>query len=310
MFQGFQLCPGDTVTTRFLQKARRSAERKGKPRLASKREDGQDSAKRSSTEKAQVDHHIIPTQSLCSELKQSKDNDILELEKNKKLCSLHEFALSQGWTLPALHRIWSFGFDCDHVSTLLYSLPPSLLRCFSHVSNTWDSILKTHSPEALQQKFGCWLDKDNVVATELDQNPFLCKLTMTFDASTQMRTGFVANGPLASMLAMNHDTLNHRLASYDLALPFCELDFVCIFLHQILRELTVPGVWRVKYLRLMSGNGLHQRCLLVRWCSLAQVDGDGRVVEVRYTCAACQPAPSSQNNQSRCLWRRRCLMCC
>ena len=296
MFHSFQLSPADTVTTRFLQKARRSAERKCKPR-SEKIQDSRFSVKRGSqivnkdgTTTQALDSTSAPEQATQTETSRSKF-----LINSNRLRSVCEFASSQGWTLPSLHRIWSFGFDCDHVSTLLYSLPPSLLRCFSHVSNTWDSILKTHSPEALRQKFGCWLDKDNVVATELDQNPFLCKLTMTFDASTQMRTGFVANGPLASMLAMNHDALNHRLASYDLALPFCELDFVCIFLHQILRELTVPGVWRVKYLRLMSGNGLHQRCLLVRWCSFAQVDGDGRVVEVRYTCTACQPAPSKSS---------------
>ena len=194
---------------------------------------------------------------------------------------LHEFALSQGWTLPALCRTWSFGLSCEHLLVLFRQLPPAMLRCFGHINSTWERTNTYHGAESLKQKFGSWLSADEALMTGLDRNSTLCKLTMTFDASTQMRTGFITNHSMAYLLDMNLDMLNRSLASFELPLPFCEVDFVCVFLHQSLRELTIHGVWHVKHLRIAPRGATRERSQLVSWYTFSEVDGDGRVVEVR-----------------------------
>ena len=281
MFHAFPSLPADTVTTRKLQLARRSAERKGKPRPASKKESkfwGHFSVERSCCDKTDICNHPGPprtAQRLNTEIKSSPP------KAEQGILLLQEFALSQGWTLPALCRTWTFGLSCEQLLSLLRQLPASMLRCCGHINSTWDSILKCHGAKSLNRKFGSWLNVDDALSTGLDRDPMLCKLTMTFDASTQMRTGFIANGSMAHLLNMNHDVLSLSLASYALPLPFCEVDFVCVFLHQILRELTIPGVWHVKHLRIIPVGAARERSQLVSWYTFSEVDTDGRVVEVR-----------------------------
>ena len=77
---------------------------------------------------------------------------------------------------------------------------------------------------------------------------------------------------MSDILNLSHDDLDRRLAAHALPLPVCELDFVSILLHQLLGGLTVPGVWRVSHLRLMPASGGRRRCVLVSWCSCAQVN--------------------------------------
>ena len=287
MFHAFPSMPADTVTTRKLQLARRSAERKGKSRQASNNESrvsGQLSVKRSFSDKTDVCNHPRSpgtTQCHLTKIKSSPPT----AEQGIRL--LQEFALSQGWTLPALCRIWSLGLSCEPLLSLFRQLPPSMLRCFGHINSAWENILKYHGSESLKQKFGFWLNADDALATGLDRNPALCKLTMTFDASTQMRTGFITNHSMAHLLDTNVDALNRSLASYALPLPFCEVDFVCVFLHQSLRELTIPGVWHVKHLRIIPLGATRERSQLVSWYTFSEVDSNGRVFEVRDRPISC-----------------------
>ena len=294
MFQAFPSLPADTVTTRKLQLARRSAERKGKPRSASNNASKvfrPSSHKRCCSDKLQS----------CSDpqLQRTAQRHIMQIASSPSkaeqgMLLLHEFALSQGWMLPALCRTWSFGLNCEHLLVLLRQLPPSMLRCFGHINSAWENILKYHGSESLKQKFGFSLNSDDAFASGLDRNSTLGKLTMTFDASSQMRTAFITNHSMSYLLNMNHDVLNCSLASYELPLPFCEVDFVCVFLHQSLRELTIPGVWHVKHLRLVPRGATREQSQLVSWYTFSAVDGDGRVVEVRdrpisRPCNYCRP---------------------
>ena len=281
MFHAFPSSPADTVTTRKLQLARRFAERKGKPRPASKKESrisGLLSVNRSFSYKADACNHTRSRGNLQCHSKQIKS---LPPKAEKGILLLQEFALSQGWTLLALCRTWSFGLSCEQLLSLFRQLPASVLKCFGHINSTWDSILKYHSAKSLNRKFSSWLNAGCALATGLDRNPALCKLTMTFDASTQMRTAFIANHSMAYLLNMNLDRLNRNLASFELPLPLCEVDFVCVFLHQSLRELTIPGVWHVKHLRIIPLGAARERSQLVSWYTFSEVDTDGRVVEVR-----------------------------
>ena len=193
MFHAFPSLPADTVTTRKLQLARRSAERKGKPRPASNKESrvtGQLSVTRSISDKADICNHSRSPGTAQCQLTQIKSSPP---KAEQVFLLLQEFALSQGWTLPALCRTWSFGLSCEQLLSLFRQLPHSMLKCFGHINSTWDRILKCHSATSLKQKFGSCLNADESLATDLDRNPALCKLTMTFDASTQMRRGFITN---------------------------------------------------------------------------------------------------------------------
>ena len=112
---------------------------------------------------------------------------------------------------------------------------------------------------------------------------------------------------MSDILNLSHDDLDRRLAAHALPLPVCELDFVSILLHQLLGGLTVPGVWRVSHLRLMPASGGRRRCVLVSWCSCAQVNDRGEVVEVRaelaHTSSRVPPAKRLPSSDSpRFLW--------
>ena len=189
--------------------------------------------------------------------------------------------MSQGWTLAPLNRVWSFGFHCEQLMTLLHIMPPSMYSCLEDMSKAWADIISNTAMESLKMNYGCWHDADDVHATVLDQSLLVCRLTLTYDAVTQMRSSVTSNSLMAEMLNMSPAELDHRLASFALPIPFCPIDFFCLLLHQLLRELTVPGVWRVKYLRLMPAHRGHEGGRLVSWCSFSEVNRDGHVVQVR-----------------------------
>ena len=274
MFNTILASPADAVTTRRLQIARRSAQRKTKPtqgsRIKSRRSE-------KLSNQGQGDErnraNFMPTA-----FNQTVLSTVIAMQP---ATHIYRFMFDQGWTLVPLNRLWSFGFDGHQLMTLLQRVPSPIVGCIADMCTSWEDIIRARPLENLKACFGCWTDTDEKIATILQQNPFACRLTMTFDASTQMRTGFTSNCFMASILNMTQDALNRRLATYDLPLPFCDLDFVCLLLHQLLRGLPVPGVWRVSHLRLMPAGGGQRRCMLVSWCSFSEVNGEGEVVEVR-----------------------------
>ena len=269
--------PADAVTTRRLQIARRSAERKTKPRrnlgMQSQRSDKRDV----------IDG--IEIQNTAKFMRTSLDPtthfELSNLTVTQCMANICRFAMNQRWTLTHLNRVWSFGFHRDQLLTLLQRLPPPIVGCIADLCSSWEIILQAHSLESLKICFGCWMDTDEKYTATLHQNPLVCRLTMTFDASTQMRSAFTSNRFMSDILDLSHDDLDRRLAAHALPLPVCELDFVSLLLHQLLGGLTVPGVWRVSHLRLMPASGGRRRCVLVSWCSCAQVNDRGEVVEVR-----------------------------
>ena len=290
MFSSAKVSPADAVTTRLLQIARRFAERKTKKRRnlgtdiqrSNKRDVVDGIEKRSTTKfmRTSLDHttHVASVANIC------------------------RFALIQRWTLTQLNRVWSFGFHRDQLITLLHRLPPPLVGCIADLCSSWETIIQAHSLESLKTCFGGRMDTDEIYAATLHQNPFVCRLTMTFDASTQIRSAFTSNRFMAGLLDLSHDDLDRRLAAHALPLPVCELDFVSLLLHQLLGGLTVPGVWRVSHLRLMPASGGRRRCVLVSWCSCAQVNDRGEVVEVRAELAhtsSCAP-PAKRPPSSNC----------
>jgi hypothetical protein len=113
--------PADAVTTRYLQTARRSAQRKAKPRqdkLAS-----ESSGKKATTQKGmRKDLEIIPTNPrLCTP----------SFDTVRLLCRL---ASEMGWTLNELNRGWSFGYNTEHIANIIRNLPPDVLDCIKQAS--------------------------------------------------------------------------------------------------------------------------------------------------------------------------------
>ena len=275
MFNTFSASPADAVTTRRLKMARRSAQRKTKPNQGSSTKglrSGKLSNQGQSEEQTRSRAHFMPTA-----LNQTALSTVTAMQP---ATHIYRFSISQDWTLVPLNRLWSFGFHGNQLMTLLQCLPSAIVGCIADMCTSWEAIIRARPLENLKSSFACWSNTDEKFVTTLQQNLFLCRLTMTFDPSTQMRTGFTSNCFMASILNMTQDELDRRLATYDLPLPFCDLDFVCLLLHQLLRGLTVPGVWRVSHLRLMPAGGGQRRCMFVSWCSFSEVNCEGEVVEV------------------------------
>jgi hypothetical protein len=269
-----ELSAADGITARVLQKARRSAERKGKPRKIEK----------------------------CSSRQIQQRIDGLFFHTNARtvgkfnVLSLCHFAHSQGWHLPQACRIWSSGFCPEIIVNILSQCPLSIKGGIGQATQMWakpSRALSKSLADASNQDVGeireqyanphCVAALDILrmdCASLMLENVLLPMLVLRFDGSTQMRTGFWTNKSLAAMLGLDEIELHARLASHDLCLPFADIDTVIILLHLLLRDLTVPCVPRVKYVRLIPTSGAHFRSSLVCWCSFAVTNADGCVVEV------------------------------
>jgi hypothetical protein len=268
--------PADTVTTRYLQKARRSAERKIKT--------------------------VNKSESICDrQADPPQDLNATEEERpfRRRPCdtvgSLCDYALSKSWNMPQLRRIWSFGYNTESIANIICNLPTSVQSSVEQVSSSWEKLIQKTGSNTLILEFEGLKDQaelsrsenqsmlDMLHPLESNNRAQYALLTMNFDAATQMRIGFRSNQNMAEILGLHTEEFDARLASHDLALPSTDLDCIRIFLHLLLEDLPIPGSPCIRYLRLASGAGGHKHFMLVCWCSLALHDIHGNVVEVRHT---------------------------
>lgn len=258
----------ESITTRRLQIARRSAEKKQKTRTTVK------------------DHKTI-----MSFQKQEGVRLLLFSGGSIDPSPLTRFAAARGWnSLLPLNRIWSLGFKFEVIAGIILQLPPSLQSWIRQSLGTWDRIIQENETQSLKSSFGSWINIESIDDNFLQEsisllnNPQLpfessqAVLRMKFDPVSQMRTDFWFNRAACAMFGMCEREFYCRLASYDLDLPFSELDTACVFLCLLLRDLAVPSVVRVKYLRFSTRSGLSR---LICWSTLSIADSSGRVVEVR-----------------------------
>ena len=61
---------------------------------------------------------------------------------------------------------------------------------------------------------------------------------------------------------------------------FNDLDCLCLFLCDLLRDQTMPGATRINYTRMRPGGQVHRQCMLVCWCCHSVLDSSGQVMEV------------------------------
>jgi hypothetical protein len=203
------------------------------------------------------------------------------------LCRL---ASDRGWTLTELNRVWSFGYDPEHIASIIVNLPPTIHDCVQQAS-------AFYCLSAIQTRKNKSVDDHTVAGTgRMSMSASACcaaltgsssgphpsspgssgavapaTLGMTFDARTQMRNGYWPSPSMSRLLNMPVEVLNARLARHELALPFSDMDGVRIFLHLLVHELTIPGAPHVKYVRLCSRGGGGSLFPLVCWCSLSLV---------------------------------------
>lgn len=204
---------------------------------------------------------------------------------------MHRFATAQGWNLLPLSRIWSFGFKLEVIAIIVKELHPSVQYCIQQSLRAWAKIIQENNVQTLGDTFGPWFDVESTADESINQSYLLLNhpelaadseyafLRMEYDQA-QMRTNFWTNRAAATVFGLSEAELNCRLASYDLDLPFSELDAVCIFLHLLLRDLAVPSVVRVKHLRFDTRAEGSDRFQLVCWSSLSLCDIRGTVIEV------------------------------
>ena len=122
MFNTVSASPADAVTTRRLQIARRSAQRKTKPtqgsRIKSRRSE-------KLSNQGQGDErnraNFMPTA-----FNQTVLSTVIAMQP---ATHIYRFMFDQGWTLVPLNRLWSFGFDGHQLMTLLQRLPTPSLTC-------------------------------------------------------------------------------------------------------------------------------------------------------------------------------------
>ena len=263
----------ESITTRRLQMARRSAQKKPKSRAKSI-ETKSNSVQCGNYQTGKQLIHSVGT-----------EFDVVQMS-----C----FSATLGWNLHPLRRIWSFGFKFEAIASILKQMPFSVQSCVQQSFRTWEKITQENGTHTLKHTFGSWFDIERTADEFLQQSVFLVNhpehsaessyafLKMTFDPETQLRTNFTSNRAAAVMFGMSESELQSRLASYDLELPFSALDTVCVFLHLLLRDLAVPSVVRVKYLRFDTGTVGSGRYRLICWSTLSITDDSGRVVEVGF----------------------------
>ena len=266
----------ESVTTRRLQMARRSAQKKPSSRKMGK---NRETELPSDVQKITQSHHLT-----------GMKMDSLQMT---------HFAAAQGCSnqLP-LYRLWSFGFRIEAISSIMMEFPPSIRFRIQQSLETWDQIIREIGQPSSKSTFGLWIHTD-LETDNFDQQSHLLLndpqhsiessyaiLTMKFDSTSQRRTEFWFNRAAADLFGMSEAELHSRLACYDLNVPFPDLDAVSAFLHLLLGDLAASSAVRVKHLRFDTGSKGSDRFRLVRWSTVSCADSSGTTLEVRRAPAA------------------------
>ena len=254
--------PADKVTTEYLQRARRYAQRKRLPRIshATSRNTGQHSAQNSED-----------SQPSSSKNDNATTNDIPEL-----------MAPFQPPGYPPLGRVCCAGYSAVRISDLLRQLPPSVHEYAAQIGPiSFDGAAFSPSVGLQSNQVATKTlhrSIDSAYARRLLENPSLAHITVTLDLATQIKKSVKANGPMEALL--DKSSIEIQRSDYDLDVLFSELDCLCLFLCDLLRDKTTPGAPRINYTRLMPGGQSHRPCVLACWCCHSTVSSDGQI-EVR-----------------------------
>ena len=177
--------PADKVTTEYLQRARRYAQRKRLPRIshATSRNMGQHSAQNSED-----------SQPSSSKNDNATTNDIPEL-----------MAPFQPPGYPPLGRVCCAGYSAVRISDLLRQLPPSVHEYAAQIGPiSFDGAAFSPSVGLQSNQVATKTlhrSIDSAYARRLLDNPSLAHITVTLDLATQIKKSVKANGPMEALLA-------------------------------------------------------------------------------------------------------------
>ena len=248
--------PAEMVTTKYLQKARRFAERKKMPPpppIATQIDVRHDA--------------VCPTESVT--------------ESSNPAISLRHAPPYKPPGLPPLGRACCTGYCPVRIGDLLRMLPRYVFESAAHVNKnafdkaTWSSF---SVKEQLDARLGNPQTKECALRWPPQENPSTAHLTITFEISTQIKKDIKANRTMENLLVKNAD--NFRRLEYDLDFLFNDMDCLCLFLCDLLRDQTTPSAPRIHYTRLMPGGQEHGQCILVCWTAHVVLTGNGQVMEV------------------------------
>ena len=150
----------------------------------------------------------------------------------------------------------------------------------AQMSKVSGNITPSHFSEVLQANHEARLKPDQcadgVYASRLLENPSLAHLIVTTDLSNMTRKSM--NVPMQQLLDDDADE-NHSMQDH-LDILFDDLDCLCLFLCDLLRDQTMPGAPRINYTRMRPGGQVHRQCMFVCWCCHSVLDSNGQVMEV------------------------------
>ena len=239
------------MTTRVLQKARRSAERKRPPRL--------------SNMKAQVAaHHVAFHQQSTL----PKSDISMQLKAPKQMPPIPSYGVKK-------QICCCLGYCPVRLGDLLRQLPLAIHESVARIS--FQSSHLSHSVASQHAWFSSGLSEYSTRA--LLKHPSIAQLIMAFEISTLDKKGIKLNAAMEQLL--DSDRQDWRNSRYDLDFLFHDLDCVCLYLCELLQDRIAPCSPRIKYTRLTPGGKTQGQCLLVRWCSHSILQSNSTIMEVR-----------------------------
>ena len=167
------------------------------------------------------------------------------------------------------------------IGDLLRMLPQSVFESAAHVNKiSLDkaTLSSFSNKELLNTRFGNPRNKECALRWPPQENPSTAHLTITFEISTQIKKDIKANRTMEELLFKNAEEF--RRLEYDLDFLFNDIDCLCLFLCDLLRDQTTPSAPRTHYTRLMPGGQRHGQCILVCWTAHVVLNGNGQVMEV------------------------------
>ena len=275
--------PTHDVTTELLQRARRSAQRKRMPR-------------------AMRAKGLIAVR-----------NDDIEIEPSSTDLTSENSILVNAIPfkhpiIPPLRRVCCAGYCPVRIGGMLRQLPESVLSSAAQITRVSHNIGPFHFAHVLQAKHDARLRPnqcaDGAYARRLLENSSLAHLTV----ATQTKKCDGVNRPFLELLGK--DEYEIQRMEFDLDILFNDLDCLCLFLCDLLRDQTMPGEPRINYTRVRPGGQVHRQCMLVCWCCHSILDSKGQVMEVTvgYVLRGLVLMPTITTLEFRltCRCRRRC----
>jgi hypothetical protein len=201
------------------------------------------------------------------------------------------------WYFTPMRRCWEFGHNSVRMAMALQSIP-------FHISCTlWEMLKKMQlvmENRTDKLKVGkLLLTGSEPAASEIDDETAMWQaqdtfgyVKLSFDTATQRRRRVVCNAAQAGVVNMHPEELEARFANYDLWIVGSDLDFVYIFVDDLIQNMADA----VQYFRLNSSHGETKSGVLVCNARKPTYTSTGQVCEASNGPFSAFFNPSFQTN--------------